>query len=174
MLAFGLRHGYPIKYELQGVYNVLKGSDVVVYQSVHALGFEPVLHMYYEDDGPPTGTGVIVDDVVYFGDVFQEYTVSEIALAEGGILVQQDNGSIYKGPEQSEDSDPEPIQWVTPMTTYSRKEGVYVSHQDTYQMLSACGDLCMIVRIGKAGDRLAYPTNAQVKRAYLKSGYRRR
>jgi hypothetical protein len=38
-LAFGLRH----------VYNSLKGSDAVVYQSVRALGFEPVFYVYYDD-----------------------------------------------------------------------------------------------------------------------------
>jgi hypothetical protein len=38
-LAFGLRHVYPIKDDLNHVYKILKGSDAVVYQRVLALGY---------------------------------------------------------------------------------------------------------------------------------------
>ena len=31
IFGFGLRHGYPIENDLEHVYSVLKGSDVVVY-----------------------------------------------------------------------------------------------------------------------------------------------
>ena len=126
---------------------------------------------YYEGFGPPPSEGVIVDVVVGFSAVFEEYSVSEIAQAEGGILVRQDDGRIYK--DSNSGPDPEPIEWVMPMTTYSRKDDVFVSRFDTMQMSWAHGDLCMIVRIGKAGDRLAYPTVVQVKMAYEKSGYGR-
>jgi hypothetical protein len=170
MLAFGLRHGYLIEHRGLGhIYDFLKGSDTVVYQSVRALGFEPVLHMYY-DEGFSPPEGVIVDVAVGFCAVFEEYSVSEIAQAEGGILVRQDSGSIYEDPHGGPT---ESIEWVTPMTTYSRKEDAFVSRYDTTQMNWAYGDLCMVVRIGKAGDRLAYPTVAQVKKAYEQSGYRR-
>ena len=37
MLAFGLRHSYPFKYDLYIVYDILKGSDAVVYQSMRGL-----------------------------------------------------------------------------------------------------------------------------------------
>ena len=43
-LAFGLRHVYPIKRDLAPVYDALKASDAVIYKSVRALGFEPVLY----------------------------------------------------------------------------------------------------------------------------------
>ncbi len=49
-LAFGLRHIYPIDNSLKHVYNVLKGSDAAVYRSMRALGFDPVLYVYYEDE----------------------------------------------------------------------------------------------------------------------------
>jgi catechol 2,3-dioxygenase-like lactoylglutathione lyase family enzyme len=48
-LAFGLRHVYSIEDDLEHVYSALKGSDAVVYQSVLALGYEPVLYLYYRD-----------------------------------------------------------------------------------------------------------------------------
>jgi hypothetical protein len=167
-LAFGLRHGYPIeKIGLRGVCNILKGSDAVVYQSVRAIGFEPMLHMFYEDGyGPPTGTGVIIDVVVGFGGMFDEYTVCEIVEAEGGIPVCKGGGSIYKDPYSGTDQfeNPEAMEWVTPVTKYSRQEGSFVTRDDPTDFGWAYGDLCMIVRFGKAGDRLAYPIVAQVKK----------
>jgi len=40
-LTFGLRHVYLMEHDLEHVHSVLKGRDAVVYQRVHALGFEP-------------------------------------------------------------------------------------------------------------------------------------
>ena len=172
-LAFGLRHGYPIERAyLDDLYNVLKGIDAVLFQSTRALGFEPALHMYYEDsyDGRPTGAeGVIINRVFHFETVYHgdEYLPCEIILADGGISVQEGDG-IYRDPDSDSEQfkNPEPIEWVTPITTYSRQEGEYTSHEDTWKTLSAYGDLCMIVRIGKVGDRLAYPTVAEVEKAH--------
>ncbi|KAI0275963.1 hypothetical protein BGY98DRAFT_989365, partial [Russula aff. rugulosa BPL654] len=117
-LAFGLRHGYPIKHRgLKHVRKVLKGSDAVVYQSARALGFEPTLYMYYDDEG------MVIDSL-----------------------------------------NPEPVEWVTPITTYNRIEDVFATFEKS-RMYSIHGDACMIIRIGKVGDRLAYPTVAQIEKA---------
>jgi hypothetical protein len=59
-LAFGLLYVYPIKNDLNHVYKILKGSDAVVYQSVLALGYEPVLYVCYDK------RGVMVDKLVDF------------------------------------------------------------------------------------------------------------
>jgi hypothetical protein len=63
-LAFGLWHRYPDKYDLRHIY--LKGNDTVVYQSVRALGFEPILYMYYGDEHFCLHEGMIIDKVVNF------------------------------------------------------------------------------------------------------------
>jgi hypothetical protein len=90
-LAFGLSHVYPMERDLEQVHNVLKGSDAVVYQSVRALGFEPVLYVYDDDsshNSPPTG--VIVDQLSGFYDMYcmisksrfpktAEYCISKVA-----------------------------------------------------------------------------------------------
>ena len=171
ILGFGLRHGYIIEHRgLAHLYDVLKGSDAVVYRSMRALGFEPVLHMYYDADYyHGSSEGVIVDVVVCFEQVFEEYTAGEIARAEGGIPVHQDDGRRYRS-ESDGCPDPEPMEWVTPRTTYSEQEGIFVCRHTT-RMVSGSGVACIIVRIGKAGDRLAYPTVAQVKKAYKQSGF---
>jgi hypothetical protein len=93
------------------VYNVLNGSDAVVYQSTRALGFEPVLHMYY-DDGFSPPEGVIADVVVSFSAVFEECSVRKIAQGDGGSIFKDP----HSGPDQFEN--PEPMEWVTLMTTY--------------------------------------------------------
>ena len=70
-LAFGLRHVYPIECNLNSIYDVLKGSDTVVYQCARALGFEPVLHMYYDDKCFSLHEGLIIDKVIHlYNDVY--------------------------------------------------------------------------------------------------------
>src|SRR6266436_10216456 len=94
-LTFGLRHVYPIKDSLKHVYSVLKGSDAVVYHSVRALGFQPVLYLYYETSRCEGHfKGVLVDKMVDFSEA--EYNsdgdvgeVTEIIRDMGGIVVHQ-------------------------------------------------------------------------------------
>ena len=170
-LAFGLRHCYPINHSgLKHVRNILKGSDAVVYQSARALGFEPTLYMYY-DETFGDHKGIIIDKLVEFEfiDDVKGDTVCSFIQGEGGIPVRQDGGEIdyydqYSGLYYDEDylKNPEPVEWVTPITAYNRVEGVYATCAKS-RMNSIHGDACMIVRIGKAGDRLAYPTVAQIK-----------
>ena len=172
-LAFGLRHVYPIERDLKHVHDVLKGSDAVVYQSVRALRFEPMLYVYYDDSArnrPPSG--VIVDQLPRFNDVYEdEEPISHILQAgQGGILVCQDGEEIF-----NEDScyysgqccgHAETIEWVTPVTVFNRQKEAFVTYGNDPSLNWAYGDVCMIVRIGKSGDRLANPTVAQVKKAY--------
>jgi hypothetical protein len=171
-LGFGLRHIYPIKDSLKHVYNVLKGSDAVVYQSMRALGFEPVLYVYYEnededeDNDPPQG--VIVDKPMDFEQLFDDQTVLGILQEEGGIPVRED-GMVMRG--DSDCTDHEPVEWVTPLTTYSRQKDPFASYGNEPTLNWAYGYICMIVRIGKAGERLAYPTVAQVDSAYRQRWY---
>src|SRR6267154_5511342 len=94
-LGFGLRHVYPIKNSLKHVYNALKGSDAVVYQSVRAFGFEPVLYLYYSKDSSINIVhGAIVDELIDFDETYDEETIFDIVQAKGGILVRQDGRNM--------------------------------------------------------------------------------
>ena len=175
-LAFGLRYGYPIKdCRLQDVRNVLKGSDAVVYQSARALGFEPTLYVYY-DENFGSHEAIVIDQLVSLAQFLDEdeETVRGLIQGMGGILVRQAGGEIeycepYSGLYYDEDylRNPEPVEWVTPITAYNRVEDVYAKSR----IHDVHGDVCMIVRIGKAGDRLAYPTVAQIKNNMPKNYY---
>jgi hypothetical protein len=162
-LAFGLRHVYPIEHDLKRIHSVLKGSDAVVHQSVRALGFEPVLYVYHDDssyNGAPTG--VIVDK--FIGCDVDEVSISHTLLNEqDGILVCQDGLKIFEDCYHLHTT--ETVEWVTPVTEYNRQKEPFMDY-DGGPLTWAYGDVCMIVRIGKAGDRLAYPTVMQVKKAY--------
>jgi hypothetical protein len=153
-LAFGLMNVYPVQHDLKPVY--LTGSDTVVYQCVRALGFEPMLYMYYNEVFD-LHEGLIIDKVVTFHERFLEdedpELDCEVLQEEGGIIVRQFG-------EISDYDHTEPIECVTPMTTYNRRE--------------RNEEACMIVRIGKVGDRLAYPRVAQIKKAYKQSGFHSR
>ncbi len=167
--AFGLRPVYPIDASLEHVYNVLKGSDAAVYQSMRALGFDPVLYVYYEQgyQDPLAPQGAMVEKVIDFdsGCYDDEDTVLSVVQGEGGIPVVQNGARVYA----YELNNPELVEWVTPLMKYNRQEGAFASHGNEPTLNLAYGDVCMVVRIGKAGDRLVYPTAAQVKREYLQS-----
>jgi 2OG-Fe(II) oxygenase superfamily len=169
-LAFGLRHVYPIKNDLKHVYKILKGSDAVVYQSVLALGYEPVLYMYYDN------RGVMIDKVVNFSHWLDSFCsdegpqIGDVVQMEGGILVHPEGAPIVDDPYLEVDI-PEGVEWVTPVTEFNRQtEAVVIGYAGNEPAMDfAYGDVCLVVRVGKAGDRLAYRTAAQLKRAYLNS-----
>jgi hypothetical protein len=168
-LASGLRHVYPIQGNLKHVYNVLKGSDVVVYRTVRALGFEPTLYVYYEWNPPPLG--VLIDKVIDFDGVVMEDEYDDLvdhALRQGGILVYSPGLEVKGYASESRFKSPELLEWVTPMTTFNSREDAYPSYGNQPELTWVYGYVWLIVRIGKAGDRLAYRTVAELNREIKK------
>ena len=163
-LAFGLRHVYPINKGIKHVRSVLKASDAVVYQSVRALGFEPVLYLYYSYDRLQSIEGMIIDKVINFDEAvgdseYEETDLFNMVHGEGGIFVTR--GEVRSDNRYGV---PELVKWVTPLTKLNRREDPYAAFCGNYRYLDwAYGHVCLIVRIGKAGDRLAYPTVAELK-----------
>jgi hypothetical protein len=170
-LGFGLRHVYPIENNLEHVYRVLKGSDAVVYQGVRALGFEPVLYLYYQDESSLRSThqGVIIDKIVKFPEDggYEETNCDSILLRRGGILVSDPKQSRRRTRRYRErEEDREQVEWITPVTEFNRQKSAYLHYGNDSSVGWAYGDVCLIVRIGKAGDRLEYPTVAELKKEY--------
>ena len=176
-LAFGLKHGYSIEHRgLQDVPNVLKGSDKVVWQGARSLGFEPMLYVY-SDKSCGEHQGMVVHKLVSFDSAFldedEDDSIRDYIQGQGGIPVRQDGGELdhydFDADEDEDLENPEPMEWVTPITTYSHIEDVYTSTGNP-GIHRIHGDVCMILRIGKVGDRLAYPTAMQIEKAYRQSG----
>jgi hypothetical protein len=172
-LVFGLRHVYPIKNDLNNVYKILKGSDAVVYQSVVALGYEPVLYVYYDK------RGVMIDKLVDFSswtDALcsrQGPQIEEVVYMEGGVLAHPE-GAWIENDLFPEGDFREGVEWVTPVTEFNRQTDVvtigYAGNEPGMDW--AYGDICLVVRVGKAGDKLAYRTVTQLERAYEESDRR--
>jgi len=164
-LAFGLTHVYPRKGSLEDVYGVLKGSDAVVYEGALHFGFEPVLYLYYKTDYS-RGRGVMIDRALTFSWVeflTESEGLLEVVKDEGGIPVCREGDEIE---EDDELGAPEYVEWVSPKTTINARVDAFVSSRGGDDELEwGSGDLCLVVRIGKAGHRLAYPTRAQLNRA---------
>jgi hypothetical protein len=139
---------------LEHLYSLLKGSDAAVYQSVRALGFEPVLYLYYDyeqlddDDVEAVLTEMVPDPR---NDEGVEDTVGMLR-DYGGICISR-----------------EEVKWVTPLTAINCQKCTYPAYDGQVSVAMACGDVCLLVRIGEAGERLAYPTAVEVRRESAKA-----
>jgi hypothetical protein len=162
-LGFGLRHVYPVDRKIEHVYDSLKASDAVVYRSFRALGFQPVLYLYHE--GNP---GLLIDHRPSFGGYFKGsdelLQLTELIVEEGGSIIVRQDDSYREDPNCDEDA--EKVDWVTPVTSYNPHEVTFPAPYG-HRMIrveKSYWDLCLVVRIGKAGERLMYPTFAHVKK----------
>ena len=159
-LGFGLRHAYQVESTLEHVYSLLKGSDATVYRTVRALGFEPKLYLYYEELDNDDFAAILTESVP---DPRDENAVEDtvgMLLAHGGIC-------IWRGQEDGE------VNWVTPLTKINRQECAYpayrnnaylsMAYRNAVYLSVAYGDVCLLVRIGEADERLAYQTAAEAR-----------
>ena len=159
-LAFGLRNVYPIKNNIKHVYSILKGSDAVVYRGARALGFEPTLYVFYEAMEESWSEGVIIDRVIDFHDIYVDDDLDNLFCTidkEGGLFVNGEDGS-------REITDwgavPEQLAWVTPRLPVNRQKDSCPSLYGGW----LTWNVCLVVRIGMAGERLVYPTVAELNR----------
>ncbi|KAI0271806.1 hypothetical protein BGY98DRAFT_937021 [Russula aff. rugulosa BPL654] len=65
--------------------------------------------------------------------VYQSTAATFTYRSHGGIPVCQGGGSIYNNPYSGTDQfeNPEAVEWVTPVTKYSRQEGIFVTRDDS-------------------------------------------
>ena len=171
-LAFGLAHAYSIEKDFKYLYGALKGSDAIVYWTLRELGFEPVLRMYYNEWKPYwageslNGHAAVFDKIVDFSaacyrqsdDIFMPDVVEWL----GGQLARSED--LQTEQEYRYEEDAEVVAWVTPVTTFNRKESAFGSPDVKFAETNvAYGDLCLFARIGRAGERLSYSRVAQSK-----------
>jgi hypothetical protein len=164
-LAFDMRHVYPIPdtYRpdpLGPIYGALKGSDAVVYQIAHALGFQPVLYLHYHCEAESESGTAVSETVIDFSRVswaYEDIDFVSYVLDYGGIaVVSEGEGDEYENSEQ--------VEWVTPESTLNVKKTPFATYGNEPSMEEAYAVLCMFVRIGKAGERLVYPSVSQLRK----------
>ncbi len=170
MLGFGLRHVYQVEggRGLDHVYGLLKGSDATVYRAVRALGFEPMLYLYYESELYDSGfveAGLIDRVIQTEASVVTNSFIEELLKMHGGFAIRLEGAWGEPGVDEA-------LHWVTPVTTFNRQSSAYAAYGNNASLGLAYGDVCLIVRLGKAGERLAYPTVAQLKEEWFEKRQR--
>jgi hypothetical protein len=90
---------------------------------------------------------------------------------ESGVLAHPEGAQIENDLFPEADIR-EGVECVTPVTEFNRQTDAVTYAGNEPTMDWAYGDVCLVVRVGKADDRLAYRTVAQLERACQKS-YRR-
>ena len=144
-----------------------------MYRTLCALGFEPVLRMYYHEWSTSqtidlNGHAAVFDKIVDFSawGWQLDLDVPEFVHWNDGHIVHPED---WQSDEDSDlDLEGDVVVWVTPVTTFNRKESAFGSlatHKYTATNV-AYGDLGLFVRIGEAGERLSYPRVARPKRDY--------
>jgi len=172
-LAFGMRHAYPISCgpnqpnSLEPIYGALKGSDAVVYQTALALGFQPVLYMYYQFPGwNSDSTSAVIDKIIDASEegFYQEVDLASLVAHEGGVEVCQE-GQTQEGSDRHAERT-ERVEWVTPVTKFNSHRSTFGTYGNEPSLQVAYADLCMFVRIGQPGERLAYLSVSQLKKEW--------
>jgi len=118
------------------LYGLLKGSDAALYRAAHSLGFEPVLYLYYEEDGGDAG---LIDSVLDF-ESYELLDPVRYLRFHGGITVQLEGENVT------------PVNWVTPTADFNCKfnclSSTYLRRrngEDEASLGMARGDLCLTV-----------------------------
>ncbi|KAI0291793.1 hypothetical protein B0F90DRAFT_334830 [Multifurca ochricompacta] len=165
-LGFGLRHIYPVLDDrfIDYVYDLLKGSDAVIYETFKSLGFEPKLYLYYEWFSPQSGsTEASIIDWVFdcAGEYNEKMDITKILRTRRGIVVWHKE----HGASDLEWKNPEKVHWVSPVTRFNERECTFpLSNGYRSELDYVYGYMCLVIRIGKAGERLSYPTVAQLEK----------
>jgi hypothetical protein len=124
-----------------------------VYRAVRALGFEPALYLYYESqpmDGKFVQTGLI-DRVIQPEDCEEVESFISTLLDHGGFFLRLMD--VY-GKLKVENV----LHLVMSVTTFNRPSSAYVAHGNEALLGLVYGDVCLVVRIGKVGEKGIQPS----------------
>jgi hypothetical protein len=113
---------------------------------------------------------MIIDRLIHFPHRVEssDQNLISILREDGGILVSREDVKpvMERHPRLVVYGTREQVEWVTPLTKSNPLEEAFTTYGHEAGIDWAYGDICLVVRIGKAGDRLAYTTVAELKKAY--------
>ncbi|KZV77350.1 hypothetical protein PENSPDRAFT_747083 [Peniophora sp. CONT] len=173
-LGFGLRHVYPLELTeefypkrrgLQHILRVLKGADGVVYRAALAFGLSTRLHLAYEekdewerngdynyadgDDRTAYNKFLILMTRPLPGSWMYDTGLFEELPQEFGAVVLYDERHRLYNPDRA-------VHWVTPYAaSRTRLNQPVLVYGNNASLDHLYADLCMVVAIGKPGDRTA-------------------
>lgn len=154
-MASDLQHEYPIKNSLDHVYKLLKGPDAVILRTCTALSLPVRLHLLYPDHGM-FSAWTMLDYVPHFGD--------NVFYAEGQTeLLQQNYGAVVVASKSKYVEVEDEVTWVVDKTQ-TKLNSKYVAHGNEPQMSCAYGNVYLVVRVGKFGERTVVVDPLEEKR----------
>lgn len=143
-LGFGLRHEYLIKGSLEHVYKLLKKSDAVILRTCTSLSPSATLPPLSDERAYSGGT-TMLDYGPKFGDhVYYVEGQTRLLREQYGAIVVTSN-SKYVDVEDE-------VIWAVP-TSHTKLDSKYVAHGNDPQIACAYGNVFLIVRVGKFGER---------------------
>ncbi|SJL14402.1 uncharacterized protein ARMOST_17858 [Armillaria ostoyae] len=132
----------------------LKGNDANILRACRDLGLDANIRILYR----PRGDGIVymVDHVIPDKDegMYESNDLEDVLLKSSGTLVSatdeyvQDQYRWYKNVVQL----PEII-WVTPITTFNRRDSSFIAYGNEACVGYLYGDVCLIVKVGSPGSR---------------------
>ncbi|KAK0476794.1 hypothetical protein IW261DRAFT_1490110 [Armillaria novae-zelandiae] len=141
---------------LSQLVNSLKGSDASILRACRELGLDANIRILYR----PRGWEVVymTDHIIPEEDEgYYEGEELKLWLEKSGTLVSASDeyiknqlrysGKAVKLPE---------VVWVTPITTFNRTESTYVAYGNEACVVYLYGDVCLIVKVGQPGSRMAH------------------
>ncbi|KAK0434258.1 uncharacterized protein EV420DRAFT_420033 [Desarmillaria tabescens] len=141
------------KEQLSQIVDFLKGSDASIFRACQGLSLEPTPHIIYR----PRGYGAVymLDHVIQNLDAQGELELDylDTELQRLGTLISTTE-RWARPPRTHEGSEALPeIVWVTPLTTFNRMDSNYIRYGNEASMGYLYGDICLIVKVGKPGNR---------------------
>ncbi len=133
----------------------LKGSDTSILRACRGLSLEPSPRIIYRPQG--YGAVYMLDHVVKGlenqGQLEPDHLDTE--LQRRGTLISTTE-YWARPPRTHEGSTALPeIAWVTPLTTINRIDSNYFAYGDEPSLGYLYGDVCLMVKVGKPGNRAA-------------------
>jgi len=162
-LGFGLRYQYPIPtkteiilipnlhfgvgvFPLTGLLDNLKGSDATLFRVCRELGLVISLRVVYESSLALIMLR-IAPDLSYMGEIHS--TTRVLTKTYGGKIIkmfdEEDEDQNY-----TVDMD---VQWVTPMTEFTRSKTDYVAYGNEADLSTSYGNVVALVSVGPPGER---------------------
>ncbi|TFY75753.1 hypothetical protein EWM64_g8259 [Hericium alpestre] len=157
LLGFGLRHKYPVRWSLDDVHKLLKGSDAVVWRAVEKLSLEPALYFCYEDWYPYPETvlffnipGIIEEET----NIDEQSIISRIKEVGPTIVIERDSPSSSPSSESGQQKEPVvPVSWVTPLTQFTAFRGTYIEYGNQAEHQIFYAEVCLIARVPSFEER---------------------
>jgi hypothetical protein len=154
-LGFGLQHQYPVDSKtgsVDGLLNCLKGSDAVIHRVCRELSLGVSLQVMYSDEDEYDENE---DRLVMVPKVVDMSGFPDVRERISDLLRESFDGRFVtsRGLTDMETDGTEEIWWVTPMTALTRAMTPFVIYGNEAQIAYMYGDICLIVDVGKAGNR---------------------